>query len=353
MPYFTIVIPVYRAQKYIRQCVDSIINQSFKDFEVILVDDGSPDACPQICEEYVQKDLRFSVIHKKNEGSQKARKTGVQKAKGTYVAFMDADDWVDDGWLEFAFQQLEQFRTDIIAFGYKQEIAGKSIQFENAIKPGKYSGSRFQKEVLPYVLSTEKFGEFGIWPSLWSKIIKKELILKIMECVDEQLTLGEDAACTYLCMRNAESLYVCDAAFYHYRYVPDSLAQRYNPLFWENTERLFCFLDSIQKDNNDKQVERYKMYILLTGLRKEFLYLPDIIQARQRMEEVCSRGNLARVIQEFEDTGLHKTEKFIVDALKKKEYGRLQSYFGLQRRKNKIKRIIKGILYREKRKYSG
>ena len=81
MPYFTIVIPVYRAQKYIRQCLDSIIHQSFKDFEVILVDDGSPDACPQICEEYVQKDLRFSVIHKKTKVHKKLERQGFRKQK--------------------------------------------------------------------------------------------------------------------------------------------------------------------------------------------------------------------------------------------------------------------------------
>ena len=86
MPYFSIIIPVYKVQDYIRDCLYSLKRQTFQDFEVILVDDGSPDECPRICDDFVREDSRFSVIHKLNEGPQIARKTGVSKASGNYVA---------------------------------------------------------------------------------------------------------------------------------------------------------------------------------------------------------------------------------------------------------------------------
>ena len=344
MPYFTVIVPIYNVEKYLEKCLNSIRNQTFEDFEVILIDDGSPDRCPQICDQYPRMDERFSVVHKTNEGLQRARRTGVQKAKGKYVAFVDSDDWVDCGWLEFVFHQLNRCETDILILGYKQDFADKTIRFENKVWAGLYEEENIREQLWPHILGTEKCFEFGIAPSLWSKIFKRELILEVIECVDEKLTLGEDAACTYLCIYRAKSIYICNNAFYHYRYVSDSMAQKYDPRFWENAECLFDFFDKNQEKILIEQSRRYKMYILLTGINKEFLYSPDLLQARHVIEEICSREKFAKVIREFECSRLQKAEKFIINALKKDKYGKLQDYFHIQRTKNKMKNIIKGIV---------
>lgn len=350
MPYFTIVIPVYRAQKYIKECLNSIRNQTYKDFEVILVDDGSPDECPKICDEYVQDDSRFLVIHKKNEGSQKARKVGVQKARGRYVAFVDADDWVDSEWLEYAFNQLEQYQTDILIFGYKQEFAHKTVKFKNKALSGLYKEDKLYKEIYPYILSSKEFFEFKIWPSLWSKIFKRELILQTIELVDEKLTLGEDAACTYVSVRKSQSIYICNDAFYHYRYVSDSLAQKYDPHFWENAERLFDFFDKVQEKNAEEQLLLYKMYILLLGIRKEFLYSSRLNESRRTIEKICKTEKFKTVIQQFECNKIQQTDRFIISILKQQNYGKLQRYFYVQKRKNRIKTVLRGIWTWKKRK---
>lgn len=94
-PLLSVIIPVYKVEKYLRQCVDSVINQTYKNLEIILVDDGSPDNCGKICDEYAEKDKRVKVIHQLNKGLSGARNTGTEQASGEYIAFVDSDDWLD------------------------------------------------------------------------------------------------------------------------------------------------------------------------------------------------------------------------------------------------------------------
>lgn len=93
---FSIIVPIYKVELYLRQCINSVLNQSYKDFELILVDDGSPDNCPIICDEYASRDIRVKVIHKSNGGLSDARNVGLDVAQGEYVLFLDSDDWWDD-----------------------------------------------------------------------------------------------------------------------------------------------------------------------------------------------------------------------------------------------------------------
>ena len=93
------IVPVYNVEKYIYRCVDSILNQTFSDFELILVDDGSPDNCPQICDEYAKKDSRIKVIHKENGGLSSARNAGLDIASGEWISFIDSDDWIHKDYL--------------------------------------------------------------------------------------------------------------------------------------------------------------------------------------------------------------------------------------------------------------
>ena len=98
MPLFSIIVPVYKAEKYINECVDSVLAQTFEDFELILADDGSPDRCPEICDEYAKKDSRIKVIHKENGGASSARNSGIEAACGEYVIFLDSDDYWEENY---------------------------------------------------------------------------------------------------------------------------------------------------------------------------------------------------------------------------------------------------------------
>ncbi|MBQ7882921.1 MAG: glycosyltransferase, partial [Phascolarctobacterium sp.] len=116
MPKLSIIVPVYKVEQYIHKCVDSILNQSFTDFELILVDDGSPDNCGKICDEYAAKDKRVRVIHKENGGVSQARNLGIDEAKGEYISFIDPDDWVDLDMYEKLFSFVDQNELDVACF---------------------------------------------------------------------------------------------------------------------------------------------------------------------------------------------------------------------------------------------
>ena len=107
----TIVIPIYKVEKYLDKCIKSVINQTYKNLEIILVDDGSPDNCPKKCDEYEKKDTRIKVIHKENGGLSDARNAGIDIAKGKYITFIDSDDYVSEDYVEYMYNLLKQNNT--------------------------------------------------------------------------------------------------------------------------------------------------------------------------------------------------------------------------------------------------
>lgn len=122
----TVIVPVYKVEPYLRRCLDSIVNQTYKDLEIILVDDGSPDNCPVICDEYAAKDSRVKVIHQKNGGLSAARNAGLDIATGDYIAFVDSDDWIELDTYEVAIQKMNQERLDLVAFGLINEYSDRA-----------------------------------------------------------------------------------------------------------------------------------------------------------------------------------------------------------------------------------
>ena len=122
MPLLSIIIPVYQAKKYLGKCIDSILNQSFLDFELILVDDGSNDGSERICDEYTRKDNRIKVIHQINQGVSGARNTGLKYASGEYIAFVDADDWVGVNLFQECMKGVERYPVEVIYHGFTKDI---------------------------------------------------------------------------------------------------------------------------------------------------------------------------------------------------------------------------------------
>lgn len=113
-PVVSVIVPVYKVEKYLDRCVQSILNQTMKDFELILIDDGSPDKCGMICDNWKNKDARIKVIHKENGGLSSARNAGLSIAKGDYIAFIDSDDWVSVDYLEYLYYLIEKYKVDYV-----------------------------------------------------------------------------------------------------------------------------------------------------------------------------------------------------------------------------------------------
>lgn len=207
MPQISIIVPVYKVEQYLDRCVNSILNQTFTDFELILVDDGSPDRCPQMCDEWAKKDARIHVIHKENGGLSSARNAGLAVMQGEYVNFVDSDDWIEHHMLERLFTLLKEHPESQIA-----QCGARRTKGEEEIKEAKNSPQirvLDQKGMLDYFFRVN--GEESN-TGVWNKLIKVE-ILNGFEFVD---TLNEDVEASYEFFTRAKLMVVTDEKMYNY-----------------------------------------------------------------------------------------------------------------------------------------
>jgi glycosyltransferase involved in cell wall biosynthesis len=225
----SIIVPIYKVEKYLEQCIKSLISQTYSNIEIILVNDGSPDSCSHICDEYEKQDIRIKVIHKENEGLVSARKAGIAVANGEYIGFVDGDDWVESKMYEDLMYYALKYNTDIVAAGYKEELDGNIVEIlYNNIPSGYYSKEDLVKHVYPKMLCNGKFSQFGVFSYLWNKIFKKDVIFNNQMNIDNQIFMAEDAACTYPTLLDANSLYITCSSFYVYRQRVDSMVKSRN-----------------------------------------------------------------------------------------------------------------------------
>lgn len=173
MPKISIIVPIYNVEKYLNRCIDSILNQTFVDFELILVDDGSHDNCGAICDEYVKKDKRIKVIHKENGGLSSARNAGIDIAQGEYLGFVDSDDWIHPQLLELSFSIIKKTEVDIVSFDYikiqKEKYNCEKINIEKEAANAKI----YEKEFIINNLYNKFQQQIGV--EAWKKIYKADI----------------------------------------------------------------------------------------------------------------------------------------------------------------------------------
>ncbi len=224
----SIIVPIYNVEKYIKQCVDSILAQTYKNIEVILVDDGSPDNCPQICDSYAAVDNRVKVVHKKNGGLMSARQAGLKAASGDYIGFVDGDDWIEpDMYADFACL-LDQYSPDMALCEFLYSFPGKDTNSNQLLKKSFFTKKEMEEQLYGSMLFKEPYYSFGINPCCWSKIFKKELLESNLYNVTPNIKIGEDAAFTYPCLLQADSLAYSEKYAYHYRVNPESMTKAYD-----------------------------------------------------------------------------------------------------------------------------
>ncbi len=354
MVYFSIIVPIYKVEKYLKKCLDSIQNQSYQEFEVILVDDGSPDNAPLICDAYAESDSRFCVIHKRNEGLVRARKTGVARAKGKYIIFVDGDDWIDKQMLEQLYHTLRNDTVDIVALGFWQEFGQKKLAVSNVIKPGRYEKNELNSQVYPHMLCMGLAGnimQFGIFPSVWSKVFNRELIVAIIDKIDDRITMGEDAACTYPCLFHANSLLILDEKFYHYRYVASSMSQKYDRRYFEKIDFLFQYFDENTYLNLGPQLQRYKIFLFLLGIRQMLMAEKSFYKNCQELALLCKQEKFNYLLFSFSCDALDFKNRKLIKQLHREKYRQVCVYYWMERKYNifkirnlfvKIKRISYG-----------
>lgn len=224
----SVIITVYNMEEYLRKCVDSVLAQTYRNIEIILVDDGSTDAGPGICDEYVRKDARVHVIHKSNEGAPKARKAGYESSKGAYLSIIDADDWLEPDMIERLYENAIGQNVQIAMCGRFEESESGSRPVKQGISAGRYSGRRLSEEIFPRMIVNQAFFAWGIFPSYWDKLFRRDALTPYLFRVDDRIPMGNDAAGVYPALLHAESIYILDECLYHYRQTDGSMVRRFD-----------------------------------------------------------------------------------------------------------------------------
>ena len=216
---FSVIVPVYKVEEYLRRCVDSILAQTYTDFELLLVDDGSPDACPQICDEYARLDPRVRVIHKPNGGLISARNAGILASRGDYIFYVDSDDWVKENMLQFVHDTLaaSPVPLDMVLFAADNVYEDHLEETINDVPEGYYDRARMEKEIFPGLIVDSRKGLNAgrIQAHTWDKACRRDLQLKCYTR-DERIRVFTDVPMTYECLLNCQHIYVSNQHLYNY-----------------------------------------------------------------------------------------------------------------------------------------
>lgn len=264
----SVIVPIYRVEPYLAQCIQSICDQTYKDLEIILVDDGSDDRCPHICDMYATIDTRIKVIHKKNGGPDSARKEGMLLASGKYIGYVDGDDWIEPEMYEELLKFAQTNDVDVVESGVIDTWGDHTKERVAYLDEGCYKDEMFIKNIESKLLYTGTFFSHGISPYMWSKLFLRDKIFKYQMIEGKTNELHDDIMVSLPCIAETRKLYISHNCYYHYRVRENSMKRKYRK---NGVHDLFCCYPEFYKRfegtrlccKDDKQIQYYIMYWLL------------------------------------------------------------------------------------------
>ncbi len=355
MPKLSVIVPIYNTEQYLKKCIDSILGQTYRDFELILVDDGSGDASPEICDAYGEMDSRVKVIHKENGGQTSARKEGVRLSKGEFLAFVDSDDWIEGNMFEAMISAQERTGADIIIEDYYIDNERGLFLQSHCIEKKQYDRKEMEDKVLPRLLFDRERHYFGLDPILVNKIFRKTLFLPLQNAVKEGFPIGEDAAVFIPYMMKANSCVILNTSHYHYIENPESITRRYDCQFYKKLDKLFSYLKSavdLSAYRMQFQLDSYVCLLTAWGLRLEMDHITDK-PSREDLAQIYGHQKQLDWKPHFtEETqkALSKKDRQYLTLASENKYFRLYRIYqfdkGYAAFKRKVKDILKAMIHR-------
>lgn len=328
MPKISVIVPVYQAENYLRKCVESILNQSFADFELILVDDGSPDKSPIMCDEYRQQDSRVRVIHQENGGVSAARNTGIYNAAGDYLVFIDSDDYVSSFYLEELYKGCTK-GADIAICGY-YAVASPKCTLTTCIAyslPHGYSGT--VKEIFKHIIGSQ------LLYSPWNKLFKTKVLRDNHIVFDKTMNLGEDLCFNIAYLYFCERCYICNLPLYFYVKQNSTLSKNVSINYFDVQKRIYKTIKEFikKKDINydlDDRIERMLNDIVGTLVNS---HLQNKEMINQKLQEILE-DNLTR--KYIIDAKQKRTKSILYYVLKSRSIYLILLYFKVKNRVNRL-----------------
>lgn len=268
-PKISVIIPIYNTAEYLPKCLESVRNQTLREMEIICVDDGSTDDTPKILDKYALQDERIRIIRKENGGLVSARKTGVTAAQGTYVAFVDSDDWIEEDMYEQMYQIAEDHRVAMVTCGFFLE-GNYTTTYMDTVPQGIYEGQKIS-ELREKAIYNLQERSSGLKASLCYKLFQKGLIQSAQCKIPDEITMAEDKMCLLTALLECSSVYVYHKPFYHYRIRANSIVHTGSEEYLLKVYAVYKYLKVLYQnklftENMRKQSEIYIVELLFKGI---------------------------------------------------------------------------------------
>lgn len=261
----TIVVPIYKVEKYLNRCLESLVNQTLQDIEIILVDDGSPDNCPIFCDQWKEKDHRIRVVHKQNGGLSSARNAGLDIARGEYIGFVDSDDDIELDMYEKMYQKAKEYNVDFVMSDYLRILNSNEKYIKSLdINEGYYSRNQIVKDIFPQLIMTSSI-EYGPLLSVWHCLYKLSFLKNNNIHFDNKVKWSEDNIFSSFVGYHAQSFYYMkNEALYHYYQNEGTITTSYRQGAWNvyktMNKHLHQYFDKIEDYDFSNQLNYHLIY---------------------------------------------------------------------------------------------
>lgn len=340
----SVIVPVYNVESYISKCIESILNQSFIYFELILINDGSTDDSGSICEKYALQDNRINVIHKNNGGLASACKCGIENSTGKYIVFVDSDDWIDDDMLETLFTEVEKNNAQIVLCHAIREYRDKQVLKKMHLLDSRlYKRNEIKNEIFSGLISTGYRGQKKISNSRCAKLFDAELVKKNLKYYSIDVINGEDLQLTFAIILDAESIFCINNYYpYHYRVNENSLTRSYINNFIEKSIDLYNHIDFISNDKNvfdfKEQLNIWFTNRVLVAINQEFSKKNDFDKkiTINKIDQLSTNDDLQRILGSSNISRFSLFDRIILYLIKMKSSALIYYILSVKREMKKL-----------------
>ena len=330
----SIIMPVYNTEKYIEKSIESVLNQTYKKIELIIIDDGSRDKSPEICDSYAKLDERIRVFHIQNNGVSNARNLGVKNARGKYIMFIDSDDTMKNNMVEKMYELSISNNVDLVKANYMKDDKNELLNHSEIIIKGRYD----KKQIDDYIIKNVVLEKVRCY--IWLLLVKKELIEKF----DERLFIFEDMNLYLMLLNKADSIYITDEVLYYYNLTNESSLTNSKESYKKNIENMILastVLKETLKEN--KELPEEYISILYTRIINAIInYLYCIYKNSKKINEVLNMykelkkdERFLTMLRTFNGKYLSKKERLFCESIIN---GRKIDFFVMCKIKNIINR---------------
>ncbi|MFR2839549.1 MAG: glycosyltransferase family 2 protein [Zhenhengia sp.] len=316
MSKISIIVPIYNAQEYLDKCIDSLISQTMKNIEIILINDGSKDNSLEICKRYEKTDQRIKVINKINGGVSSTRNLGLKIANGEYILFVDSDDYLEVDACEELYKNIIQKDSDLLIYNYIKHTNKDAVYIDNLIEKDELKKEEIIEELVLNLIGGEEIGKTHILSSFrspWIYMYKKSILTKYNICFDESLIIGEDFIFNILYMLNIEKLAVSKGYFYHYCINDESATNIYKENYWDIHKKILIKLKEILAKNYIREDIRIKLKKRINALA--FSYMIGIIRNENSIKNTNRYKNKIKKIRVIYSKDEIIKEYFTIDEM--------------------------------------